>query len=248
MPSPTVEELKRNKQLAAEVRRQSEQMADIEFQMEIAPNLGYEGEIDPSIARHHPLDMTEYSLGGFYVPEDASEREVRRPYTSTVDGKRVKIPKERGTVNTVGSQADAKTWSHEYRHKQKPGISERTNRLYDGYMAQDKDDWDSAVDLWGDQRNRRRKRGDKMGFGEAEKDLIDNLSDTSGFGGRKRREERAADPELAERRAESLRGVRTGGRTWLSDALTNSFSYPGEIARQQYWARRMRQLEEEEAQ
>lgn len=141
----------------------------MEFQMEIAPLLGYQGPIDPSIARWHPLPTTaETSLKGFQVPEGASGEEY---YTFlTEEGERIKMPQEPGTVNTVNVHATPQLWAHEYRHLQEPDYSERVNRIHDGYYAQDKSDWNDAVDMW--RKYQRDFKGKKLSMKEAEASLI----------------------------------------------------------------------------
>ncbi len=140
-------------------KKQAEEMADIEFQMEIAPHMNYEGDIDPSVARWHPLKgkkWDKYSrldLEGFQVPEDQPEGAKLRPYTYEYrddEGTRrhVEIPKEIGTVNTIDYAAgDPQVWAHEYRHRERPEMSEARIRIWDIQNAQNEEQFKRAAEM-----------------------------------------------------------------------------------------------------
>lgn len=149
-------------------RQMFEAMVNSEFQAEVAPNLGYSGPIDPSVARWHSLPTTRpTSLKGFQVPENARDT---GSYSYGSGRNRIEVPQEPGTVNTVNVHATPVIWAHEYRHAQYPDLSERGNRIHDGYYAQDESDWKEAVGLWQDYIwNTTRE---KIPYEEAERKLI----------------------------------------------------------------------------
>jgi len=148
-------------------KKMNEDFGNMEFQMEIAPYVGYQGPVDPSIARFHGLPFSEKTtLKGFTVPDGY---EAKKPYMYAGEEGIFAIPKEQGTVNAVNADATPNVWGHEYRHRQDMDMSEKQNRLLDGYYAQDQASWKAAVRLWLDQ----------MGGGsmlDAEKDLIKQLN------------------------------------------------------------------------
>jgi len=144
----TVEELRK-------ARKASEEMGDNEFEIGLAPYTNYAGPIDASIARIQ--DSQELNLKGYYVPENLSRQQTMRNRIRL--GSEWGLGSEEGTVNAVGvKNANGPIFSHEYRHKEYPEFSERDNRLADGGLATNKEDWDSAVNLWGDKNSRRTGR------------------------------------------------------------------------------------------
>ena len=226
----TAEELRK-------ARIASQQMGDVEFQMDIAPYFDYAGEIDPSIARYHGWEGPgRLNLGGFNVPEDFTDEDIkkaeRRYRYEDKDGNIVQIPIERGTVNVVNDQAQPRTWAHEYRHEMgEDGNGEVFNRLADAAVAQNEDDWDSAVDLWQDKINRQRRRGDKVKKSEAERDLIANLRRNANV---TPRGVYAADYERGARRPDTEAGW------WERD----SAEYERERIDKSYWFKRAKELDE----
>lgn len=210
------------------LRRQSIELADAEFQTEVAKRLRYQAPIDVSKARvHNTPDDAELTLGGFRVPEDQPPGDS---YKANVDGKRFKIPIEPGTVNVVSSaNMTPATWSHEYRHEQRPTLKERDNRLYDAYNAQTEEDWQWAVENWRDQRLR--ETGERPTKKEAEDRLLKEMAKQHHFGDRVRKREEHENPQIVPGEAQNIFGTLFGAKAPYNNAR----------ARMQYFARKLRE-------
>ena len=165
--------------MAQQLRAQQEQMGDIEFQMDIAPQLGYRGEIDPSIA--HVLNEPALTTKGYYIPDKLSDGQIEELRKQNgyrdKDGNWKSLPVKRGHIYATNadksSAGDPTTFPHEYRHKQRPDMSETSNRLADAAMATTGRQWDAAVSSW---RNWIRASKDKiLKPSEAERDLLEKL-------------------------------------------------------------------------
>lgn len=233
---PTTDELERQKQTAEMIRQRKmqEDFGDIEFQMEIAPLLGYVGEIDPKLARYHGIGGSdaEVTTKGFYVPpedpNDPNTKENLRPYRVNVEGYRGEIPKEPGTINVVGAKsATPEIWAHEYRHKQYPEMSERDNRLADASSAMNESQWESAIDFW---RDYLRRQGSKVTRSEAEKSLLNKLSNRTMFNQTYLNELKDKGANLPESK-----------KTYLQ---TDTADYQNMRESQVYWPKRKAELDE----
>ena len=217
-------------------RKNSESMADMEFQMQIAPNLGYRGPIDPSIARYHGVPTSDsLTTHGFQVPEEGS---LGKGYRYAEGGEETIIPKEPGTVNAIGRHGDIPTWSHEYRHAQRPDMSEAKNRILDGYNAQNRDQWDSAVDLWQDWMQRRSE--DKVSKEKAEKSLIGRVKvhadGRMGEGNREYKEQKAGERSFIPESEVTTRML-------LLDLLSlEEDEFEAGRSRSQFWSKRKKEI------
>lgn len=151
---------------------QQEEFGDNEFAIEVAKRMGYRGDIDPKRARFHPTkDDAELTMEGMYVLPDAPEG--RKALKVPGNDRSYDIPREPDTVNVIGVHAaNPSTWSHEYRHREKPGMSENQNRYQDAFNAQTKGDWDNAVRYYKDMILR---QGTRISSEQAEKELLNNM-------------------------------------------------------------------------
>jgi hypothetical protein len=245
----TAEELRKAK-------RASEQMGDVEFQMEIAPYTNYTGPIDPSLARYRGAKGlsgdTNLTLGGFYAPpnneKDPYTEEDLKGYEGRVQGVNVEVPVEPNTVNAVHNKATPNIWAHEYRHKEKPGMSEDRNRLLDGALAMNESDWKSAVKFWKDKLMRKevlkqakaRKNGEKYTAkdilnSEAERDLINELDSDKGasFG--------ATQTLFNDEFRNKGGNLPESEETWYNP---DEFDYERMRREQTYWPKRKAELDE----
>jgi len=172
------------------MREMSRQMADIEFQMDIAPNLNYRGPIDPKLARlrttpdDFPTNVRgyripsaeEYAKEAFISPEEAQlvieSIPLRTNYVGM--GASQPLPVEAGAVSVVNARnARPEIWAHEYRHAQGLGKgAENLNRKIDAWNAQNKQQWDDAVEM---EQYRLGDKGKKAPKDETEQRLIKSL-------------------------------------------------------------------------
>lgn len=102
------------------------------------------GDIDPSVANHFPLsdlpDGASLSLRGAHNPHDEVIEE-RYDY----EGIPFELAYEPGSVNALHKNNIPSTWSHEYRHKNYPELSEKQNRFVDMVAAQSDYDVDRSL-------------------------------------------------------------------------------------------------------
>lgn len=102
------------------------------------------GDIDPSIANHFALsdlpDGASLALRGAHNPSDEVIRE-RYDY----EGIPIELSYEPGSVNALHKNNIPSTWSHEYRHRNYPELSERQNRFADMVAAQSDYDVDRSL-------------------------------------------------------------------------------------------------------
>ena len=144
--------VKRVKLSKEELYKLSEEFGDMEWQQEVAPYVE-DAEIDVSKARFHGLPdepNQSLTLAGYSLPEGQGDGESME-YRSRDTGKKYAFPQDAGTVNVIGAGAAVPAvWGHEYRHQEdKEGGrgGEYDNRKKDLLYAQDKKDWDRAVDV-----------------------------------------------------------------------------------------------------
>ena len=102
------------------------------------------GDIDSSIARHLALpelpDVARVALRGVYNHSD-DVIEERYDY----QGIPIELSYEPGSVNTIHKWNIPSTWSHEYRHKNYPELTEKENRFVDLVAAQSEYDVDKGI-------------------------------------------------------------------------------------------------------
>jgi len=110
-------------------RRMAEQLGDMEFQAELAPYFNYRDVVDPKMVDVHGEDNFPEYLG----PEGGG----------TVVGVR---NTDTGMIEVLPKGANAQTLAHEVRHGDIH--DEQTNRMFDLMGAQDRDQWQQAVDQY----------------------------------------------------------------------------------------------------
>lgn len=236
MASPSVADITRNPE---KYRKMSEDAVDNEFAIGIAPYSNYTEDIDPSIARYHGVkglsgNVEEEGIlrtRGFQVGEHPSHPKYLEPRVGRVDGRAIVIPVEQGTVNAIHSNATPATWSHEYRHKSTPNISERDNRVIDAAVALTKTDWKGAVEMWLDQLNRWDKNltePKNYTTSEAERHLLGTLKREHNYTGT------ASQQYERERKRKGKN-------------LDDSFTYKNMRTNQAYWPKRLEEIEEFES-
>lgn len=205
-------------------------MGDVEFQMALAPNLGYVGDIDPSVARYHGLGGAdgEYNVKGLYrLPLAGGETGRKRGLK--FEGE--EIPIDYDTVNTFGAKAaNPVTWSHEYRHRMHPGLTEKGNRLADAANAQNADQWEKTITTWRDQLWR--EQDTRPSRDAAEKNLLWNL-DRRGYGKEKARHSYNTQYD---------RGARPSSPSWFG---SDKNRYANEQTARSYWLRRRDQRDDD---
>lgn len=142
----------------AAARRKQEGLGDTEFVMDVVNRMGpegYEVDIDPSVARVHPgIKGADYMLdkGIYYRPFDKygnpTTRDTDVEITGKKDGKKIsqKITLDPDTVTAF--EYTPEVWAHEYRHRQRPEMSETTNRLHDLFTARSQQEAKSVLDKW----------------------------------------------------------------------------------------------------
>lgn len=132
------------------------QAFDNEFEIEVAAQNNYTGADDMAhVSRYHGFDHlggdTNINYRGYYVNPDKMGNaglevgqfsEPIKGYAGDVYGE---LPTEVGTVNAVHNQANPVVWAHEYRHRDFPGNSERTNRMLDFASAINQEQQDYAI-------------------------------------------------------------------------------------------------------
>ena len=174
MPDVTKEKL-----TAEEIRRQkklSEQMGNIEFQMDMAPYTNYTSSPDPEKVTYRgvPSGVPELTLSGFVG--QGTGKEMRR---GRVRGQDISImDSPEGSPTAVGASATGPTWTHEQRHVDNPEMSEAKNRLMDGAVALNEQDWKEAVRFW---RDEHRRNGRKLTLAEAEAQLLESLQSDANY-------------------------------------------------------------------
>jgi hypothetical protein len=156
-----------------QMKKAQEEFGDIEFQMDIAPYNNYQGPIDPAVSRFHgiPGNTSKLTTKGFAIPDVDVSKETPFRYTDQA-GQETIIPIERNTVNTIDAGATPNVWGHEYRHRNKPELTEKENRLQDGFYAQNSSDWSDAIRMYQDKARREKRNVTKE---RAEKELLRDL-------------------------------------------------------------------------
>ena len=85
-------------------------------------------------------------LHGFYLPDKTPEGDERYANVAAVLGAEL----EADTIYAIGADnANARLWSHEFRHQGAQGMTEAADRLIDAWRADSKSEWEQVVKNWG---------------------------------------------------------------------------------------------------
>ena len=140
------------KMMADVMRRDRIKPEDPDFKEKLSQYMA--GEIDPSVARHIEFDIPDSAALNLYGQYNHLDKDINRG-----SGK-ISFTLAPDIVAAIHTRNTPSTWSHEFRHRNFPNLSESNNRTIDKLAAQTDYDLDEALRLQSADRNfRRRKRG-----------------------------------------------------------------------------------------
>jgi len=142
------------KMMADVMRRDRMKPEDPDFKEKLSQYMA--GEIDPSVARHIEFDIPDSAALNLYGQYNHLDKDINRG-----SGK-LSFTLAPDKVAAIHTRNTPSTWSHEFRHRNFPNLSENNNRIMDKFAAQTDYDLDEALRLQSSENNYlRRKRNQK---------------------------------------------------------------------------------------